>query len=80
MKLSQLLEDFNALTPVYKTTMRDMPQNFNNLSRINEVKTIDEVKLLKPNSSHNIFLSGSMSLIDDSEPKLKSIVKRYIEE
>lgn len=72
----KLLEDYNALTPVYKTTMRDIPQNFNNLNRINEVKDINEVKLLKPNQEHNIFLSGSMSIIDDSEPKLKNIVKR----
>lgn len=89
----KLLEDFNALTPVYRTTMKDaIPQNFNNLTRINEIKSIDEVKLLKSNSNHNIFLSGSMSLIDDSEdfdefddddfddsePRLKCIVKRYI--
>ena len=71
----KLLEDFNALSPVYKTTMKDMPQNFNNLSRLNEVKDISEVKL-KSNSSHNIFLSGSMSVIDDSEPELICPVQR----
>lgn len=70
----KLVEDFNALAPVYKTTMKDIPQNFNNLSRINEVKDITEVKLLK--SPNNLFLSGSMSVIDDSEPKLKCPVKR----
>lgn len=75
----KLLEDFNALEPVYKTTMKDIPQNFNNLNRINEVRDIDEVKLLK-SSSNNIFeLSGSISEIDDSEPKLISIVKRLTE-
>ena len=77
----KLLEDLNALEPVYKTTMKDVPQNFNNLnhinnSRINEVKDINDVKLLKPKTSNNIFLSGSMSLIDDSVPELKSIVKK----
>ena len=77
----KLLEDLNALSPVYKTTMKDIPQNFNNLNhinktRINEVKDINDVKLLKPKSSNNIFLSGSMSIIDDSIPELKSVVKR----
>lgn len=77
----KLLEDLNALEPVYKTTMKDVPQNFNNLNhinntRINEVKDINDVKLLKPKTSNNIFLSGSMSLIDDSVPELKSIVKK----
>lgn len=77
----KLLEDLNALEPVYKTTMKDVPQNFNNLNhinntRINEVKDINDVKLLKPKTSNNIFLSGSMSLIDDSIPELKSIVKK----
>lgn len=77
----KLLEDLNALSPVYKTTMKDIPQNFNNLNhinktRINEVKDINDVKLLKPKSSNNIFLSGSMSIIDDSIPELRSVVKR----
>ena len=77
----KLLEDLNALSPVYKTTMKDIPQNFNNLNhinktRINEVKDINDVKLLKSKSSNNIFLSGSMSIIDDSIPELKSVVKR----
>lgn len=70
----KLVEDLNALEPVYKTTMKDMPQNFNglnHLNRVNEVKDIKDVKLLKPKSSNNIFLSGSMSIIDDSEPELK---------
>ena len=77
----KLVEDLNALEPVYKTTMRDIPQNFNNLNhlnRITEVKDIDDAKLLKPKSSNNIFLSGSMSIIDDSEPKLKSIVTKLV--
>ena len=77
----KLVEDLNALEPVYKTTMRDIPQNFNNLNhlnRINEVKDIDDAKLLKPKSANNIFLSGSMSIIDDSEPKLKSIVTKLV--
>lgn len=72
----KLVEDFNALEPVYKTTMKDIPKNFNNLNRINEVKDINDVKLLKPTTSNNIFLSGEMSIIDDSKPKLKSVVKR----
>lgn len=74
----KLVEDFNALAPVYKTTMKDAPPvNYNNLSRINEVKDIDEVKLLKERPEHNIFLSGSMSTIDDSEPELICPVKRF---
>lgn len=72
----KLLEDFNAMEPVYKTTMKDIPQNYNNLSKINEVKDIDEVKLKKPLINENIYLSGSMSEIDDSKPAYKSIVKR----
>lgn len=72
----KLVEDFNALEPVYKTTMKDIPKNFNNLNRLNEVKDINDVKLLKPTTSNNIFLSGEMSIIDDSKPKLKSVVKR----
>ena len=78
----KLTEDLNALQPVYKTTMKDMPQNFNNLNhlnRLNEVKDINDVKLLKPNSSNNIFLSGSMSVIDDDEePILNDIVERLV--
>lgn len=78
----KLVEDLNALEPVYKTTMKDMPTNFNNLNhinRINEVKDINDVKLLKPHSSNNIFLSGSMSIIDDSKPIIrKDIVKRLV--
>lgn len=72
----KLLEDYNAIEPVYKTTMKDIPQNYNNLTKINEVKDINEVKLLK--SCDNIYdrLAGSISEIDDSEPELKSIVKR----
>ncbi len=74
----KLVEDLNAIEPVYKTTMKEVPQNFNNLNhlnKINEVKDINDVKLLKTNN--NIFLSGSMSIIDDSEPTLmKDIVKR----
>lgn len=64
----KLLEDLNALEPVYKTTMRDIPQNFNNLKHINtlnDVQDISDAKLLT--SSNNIFLSGSMSVIDDEE-------------
>lgn len=72
----KLLEDFNAMEPVYKTTMKDIPQNYNNLSKINEIKDIDEVKLKKPLLNENIYLSGSISEIDDSEPTYKSIVKR----
>lgn len=72
----KLLEDFNAMEPVYKTTMKDIPQNYNNLSKINEIKDIDEVKLKKPLINENIYLSGSMSEIDDSKPTYKSIVKR----
>lgn len=81
----KLLEDLNALEPVYKTTMKEMPQNFNNLNnlnRINEVKDINDVKLLKPKSSNNIFLSGSMSIIDDSIPSpqlRKNIVIRLVQ-
>lgn len=77
----KLTEDLNALQPVYKTTMKNMPQNFNNLNhlnRLNEVKDINDVKLLKPNSSNNIFLSGSMSIIDDDEPILNDIVDRLV--
>ena len=76
----KLLEDFNALTPVYKTTMRNIPQNINITSRINEVidiKDINEAKL--KSSPDNIFLSGSISEIDDSEQELKTIVKRLEE-
>lgn len=98
----KLLEDFNALTPIYKTTMKDaIPSNFHGLTRINEVKDINEitdmndVKLLKTNSDHNIFLSGSMSVIEDDfddyeqefdeddfeepAPVLRSVVKRLEE-
>ena len=81
----KLLEDFNALSPVYKTTMKDIPANFNNLTRINEVKDINEIKkvndgmMLKQNSNQNIFLSGTMSMIDDSTPKLRCVVKRLEE-
>ena len=74
----KLLEDLNALQPVYKTTMKDTPQNFNglnHLNRVNEIQNIDDVKLLKSNSSNNIFLSGSMSSLDDiyDEPIVKRI-------
>lgn len=72
----KLLEDFNAMEPVYKTTMKDMPQNYNNLTKINEVKDINEVKLRKPLANENIYLSGSISEIDDSEPKYRNIVER----
>lgn len=72
----KLVEDLNALEPVYKTTMKEMPTNFNNLNnlnRINDIKDINDVKLLKPKSSNNIFLSGSMSSIDDIPmPKLRN--------
>ena len=74
----KLLEDFNAMEPVYKTTMKETPSpNLESVSRVNEVKSVDQV-LLKSSSSNNIFLSGSMSSIDNTieEPKLKSIVKR----
>lgn len=73
----KLLEDFNTLAPVYKTSMKEIPQgNFNNLTRINEIKDINEVKLLKPSNHNNIFLSGTMSTIDDSEPELFCPIKR----
>lgn len=72
----KLLEDLNAVHPVYKTTMKDIPQNLDNfnLNRINKIQNVDDVKLLK--SQNNIFLSGSMSIIDDSKPLLKSAVQR----
>ena len=55
--------------------MKDTPQgDYNNLTRINQVKDIDDVKLLKPRTS--VFLSGDMSSIDDTEPELKCPVKR----
>jgi hypothetical protein len=72
----KLVEDYNAIEPVYRSTMKDTPTNYNNLNRLNEVKDINEVKLLKTPSSENIYLSGSISEIDDSEPELKCIVKR----
>lgn len=72
----KLVEDFNAIEPVYKTTMKDIPQNFNNLSRYNQVKDIDDIKLRKTPINENIWLSGSMSEIDDSEPKYKMIVEK----
>lgn len=78
----KLIEDLNALEPVYKTTMKDMPRNFNSLNHINrvndvkDIKDINDVKLLKT-STNNIFLSGSMSLIDESE-ELRSVVKRIV--
>lgn len=75
----KLVEDLNALNPVYRTTMRDIPQNLNNLNhlnRINEVQDINDMKLLK--SSNNIFLSGSMSIIDDSNSNLKSNIVRKL--
>ena len=49
--------------------------NLNTVNKINEIKDISEAKLLKTSTS-NIFLSGSMSIIDDSEPELKNVVKR----
>lgn len=75
----KLVEDLNALEPVYKTTMKDLPQNFNNLNhlnKLNEVKDINDVKLLKP--SNNIYhnLSGDMSIIDDTPILRNDIVKR----
>ena len=75
----KLVEDLNALEPVYKTTMKDLPQNFNNLNhlnKLNEVKDINDVKLLKP--SNNIYhnLSGDMSIIDDAPILRNDIVKR----
>lgn len=72
----KLLEDFNAIEPVYKTTMKDIPQNYNTLSKINNVKDINEVQLLKPSVNENIYLSGSMSEIDDSDPINRNIVRR----
>lgn len=72
----KLLEDFNAIEPVYKTTMKDIPQNYNTLSKINNVKDINEVQLLKPSVNENIYLSGSMSEIDDSNPINRNIVRR----
>ena len=72
----KLTENFNTLKPINKKTLKTNPKNFNNLNRLNEVKDINDVKLLKPTTSNNIFLSGEMSIIDDSKPKLKSVVKR----
>ena len=78
----KLVEDLNALEPVYKTTMKELPQNFNNLNHINrinevkDIKDVNDVKLMK--SPQNIFLSGSMSVIDDSPIIRNDVVVRLI--
>lgn len=72
----KLVEDFNAIEPVYRTTMKDTPQNNNTYTRFNQVKDINDAKLCKTPINENIWLSGAISEIDDSEPEYKIVVKR----
>lgn len=77
----KLLEDFNALAPVYKVSMKDAPpQNFNGLSRINEVREYEEVKFRRDGEDNIFQLSGSMSIIDDSMPEITEIADDDIPE
>lgn len=77
----KLLEDFNALEPVYKNSMKETPTftNVASSSPYNEIKELDDSSVkLKKNSENNIFssLSGSVSQIEDDRPKLKCIVQK----
>lgn len=78
----KLVEDFNALSPVYKTTMKDnIPCiNFTPIRTTNDIKQLEDVVSLQASKEDNIFrnLTGSISEVFDNT-QLKSIVKRLKE-
>lgn len=74
----KLVEDFDAIEPVYKETMKDSVQKFGRteyktVSTTNKIKNYDDIRLLANDSSNdnNIFLNAKMLDYNNSTPSFE---------